>query len=163
MESWKGAERRTERPGYWRAKQQEGKIIFSHYAPDFPEGKVSSGWVKAAESKRDLSLWNRVTPRRIFSGVWCGDVDQSLSDNERRWGKGNYFPLLKIWMEMKSILLSDWIGLRLGNIGRNSWGFFWFCAVAAQNCFQTALFVMKSTETRTPEISRARISILHTA
>lgn len=48
-----------------------------------------------------------------------GMLIRALSENERRWEKGNYFPLSKVLMKMKSILLSDLICLNLGKTGRN--------------------------------------------
>lgn len=77
VESWKG-----ERPGCYRTQQQKGKIVVSHYAPDFPKGKASSGWRRLKE--RGLELPNRVTPRGVFSRVRCGGSDQKMKGGGER-------------------------------------------------------------------------------
>lgn len=49
----------------------------------------------------------------------CGMLIRAYQKMKGGGEKGNYFPLLKVLMKMKSILLSDLICLNLGNTGRN--------------------------------------------
>lgn len=49
----------------------------------------------------------------------CGMLIRAYQKMEGGGEKGNYFPLLKVLMKMKSILLSDLICLNLGNTGRS--------------------------------------------
>lgn len=79
VESWKG-----ERPGCYRTQQQKGEIVFSHYAPDFPKGKASSGWMRLKAKGTRVAESRNSTWGFQQSSLWGSD-QKMKGGGERKW------------------------------------------------------------------------------